>query len=151
MLSTAPPGVADRFQAQFTNREVLRSRFIGILRGNLIAVIALPVALGGFAYANERNSVGGKKSKVPKVRTTTATMPAGQGVGVVRNCSGGETYLSGGYDAAPADAPAQPLNVSTAGPNFSGKKNKPIGFNFVAENTGTVEAPLAVYAVCMLK
>ena len=127
------------------------SRFIGILRGNLIAVIALAVALGGFAYAGERNSVGGKELKVPKVRTSTTLLPAGKAVGIVRNCSGGETYLSGGYDASPADAPAQPLSVSTAGPNFSGKKNKPIAFNFVAENNGTVEAPIAVYAVCMPK
>ena len=88
------------------------SRFIGTLRGNLIAVIALAVALGGFAYAGERNSVGGKELKVSKVRTTTATIPAGQAIGVVRNCSGGETYLSGGYDASPADAPAQPRQAA---------------------------------------
>ncbi len=126
------------------------SRFIGILRGNLIAVIALAVALGGFAYANERNSVGAKELKVPKVRSAGTLIPAGQSVGLVTKCKQGERYISGGFDASPADADAQPLNVSTAGPvlNLNGRAN---GFNFVAQNNGTVEAPVEIYALCLPK
>ena len=126
-------------------------RFIGILRGNLIAVIALAVALGGFAYANERNSVGGKELKVPKVRDAGTLIKAGEAAEVIVRCKNGERYISGGYDATPADAPAQPLNVAAAGPllNANGRAN---GFRFVAQNNGTtVEAPVEIYALCLPK
>lgn len=126
------------------------SRVIGALRGNLIAVIALAVALGGLAYAGERDSVGAKEWKVPKVRSGGGFIDAGQDKGFFKKCKKGERYISGGFDATPADEPPPPLSISQAGPRVT-NKGRANGFSFIAANTGTTRAPVTIYALCLPK
>lgn len=126
------------------------SRLVSFLRGNLIAVIALAVALGGFAYANERNSVGAKELKPPRVRINTTLIKPGEAKELVQRCQSGERYISGGYDATPADTEAQPLNVFAAGP-LPNNNNRANLFNFAAQNNGTADAPVSIFVLCLPK
>lgn len=114
----------------------------------VIAILALMVAIGGTAYAASK--VGGKDLKSLKVRSNELTLQPGAEGGVRANCKRGERYVSGGWDATPANAPLPALNITTAGPTVGAARN-PRGFELIAANTGAQQAFVSVNALCLKK
>ena len=126
----------------------MRFHILGFLRGNVIALLALTVALGGTAFAASK--VGGKDLKQIKVRSASDRVAAGDDVTVVRKCRKGEKYLSGGFDLGFVDEPAPTFDIVAAGPLLGvGKNLKATGYKFTGVNTGTERSLAVIYALCL--